>query len=290
MPEENTPAAPSAEPASLLATPPAAAPPADPAPPISGAWKGFAGDDGTFAPDWTQHLPEELGDSRTSLSRFRNVADLGKSYLEAQRLIGQKANIVALPGKDAKPEEVAAYRKALGVPEKVEEYAFKPETLPDGVEWNDELVKPIAAIAHKHNIPPAAMRELAAAQAEIESKRGEMIGQQLHQELETGKAELQKEWGDSFDKNIVRAATAAKLVGADPHSPGFRDPAVVKALFALSQKLSDDNFVTSDGQPMTTGGPAAAKDIQTNPGNPYYERYQKGEKDVVEMVRRYLRQ
>ena len=284
---ENTPPTPS-EPS--LLTPSTPETPSSSEAPIApqGSWKGFAGEDGTFAADWTKHLPDDLGEARAGLSRFRNVADLGKSYLEAQRLIGQKANNVTIPGKDAKPEELSAYRKSIGVPETVEEYDFKPEKIPEGVDWNSDLVKPIAAIAYKHNIPPAAMRELAAAHSDIEFHRNQLLGESVIADLENGKASLQKEWGDSFDKNIVRASNAAKLVGVDPTSPGFRDPAVVRAIYELSQKLSDDNFVSADGAPLTTGGKSSAMDIMKNKDNPYYDRYQAGDKDVVAMVRRYL--
>jgi hypothetical protein len=283
---DNTPSAP-AESTLLESAPDTSTTPDAPVAP-QGSWKGFAGEDGTFSADWTKHLPEDLGDARAGLSRFRNVADLGKSYLEAQRMIGQKANSVSIPGKDAKPEELTAYRKSIGVPENVEDYNFQPEKMPDGVDWNNDLVKPIAAIAYKHNIPASVMRELASAHSEIEAQRSQLVGEAVFADLENGKATLQREWGDSFDKNIVRASNAAKMVGVDPSSPGFRDPAVVRAIYELSQKLSDDNFVSADGAPLTSGGKSSAMDIMKNKDNPYYDRYQAGDKDVVAMVRRYL--
>jgi hypothetical protein len=48
---------------------------------------------------------------------FKTVDDLAKSYREAEHAIrnGGKFNV---PGDDAKPEEIAAYHKAIGVPEK----------------------------------------------------------------------------------------------------------------------------------------------------------------------------
>jgi len=37
-------------------------------------------------------------------------------------------------------------------------------------------------------------------------------------------------------------------------------------------------------------GRSAAKDIQTNPENPYYQRYKDGDPDVVDLVRRYIKE
>ena len=83
-------------------------------------------------------------------------------------LIGKKLGV---PTDKSSPEEVAAFRTALGVPESVEEYKFAPSAMPEGMTWSDEMSKPFAAIAHKHGIPPGAMTALADQFAQYESAK-----------------------------------------------------------------------------------------------------------------------
>jgi hypothetical protein len=91
--------------------------------------------------EWLEQFSAEGGTAENPSNRdwlkakgFKTVDDLAKSYREAEHAIrnGGKFNV---PGDDAKPEEVAAYHKAIGVPEKAEDYTI---TLPEGVK-EDEL-------------------------------------------------------------------------------------------------------------------------------------------------------
>lgn len=228
-------------------------------------------------PDW---MPEKFWSEGKP-----NVEGLAKSYAGLEQLLGQKANAVRIPTEQSTPEEVAAYRKALGVPEKVEDYQIKPEQLPEGVEWNDDLAKPFAEIAHKHNIPPKAMSELVAKQAEIEAQRTGALAGQIEAKRNEGIAELKQTFGDSFDRKLVLAQRAAQTAGVDPNAPGFSDPAVVKGFVRLAEMISEDQL-TAPGTPTgPAGAQSRAKDIQTNPQNPLYAKYQDGDPDTVNLVR-----
>lgn len=248
---------------------------------------GFVGEDGNFTDGWTQRLPEEMGEARESFSRFKSVNDLAKSYHGLQQLLGRKAHAVVVPNDKSTPEEVTAYRKALGIPEKAEEYLIRPEELPQGVDWNDDLARPFAEIAHRHNIPPSAMRELVAQQARLEAQRSQTMAEMVHEELQQGQRTLQEAWGAKYERNLGLAAKAAQMAGVDPQSRGFMDPEVVKAFARLADMLSEDHFVKGEHAGFQ-GGAERARDIMTNPQNPLYARYQDGESDTVDLVRRLL--
>jgi hypothetical protein len=189
---------------------------------------GFIGADGGFADGWLDKLPGELDPYKATLAKYKDFGSLAKSHGELQQLLGKKSSAVNVPGEKSTPEEIAAFRKALGVPEKAEEYGFKPEKLPDGVAWDDNSAKQFAAIAHKHHIPAAAMKELAAHQIAMEEARAQEGFRQMETELLNGKQQLQTAWGQNFEKNLNTAARVAKSIGLDPESPGLRDPAVVQ--------------------------------------------------------------
>lgn len=254
-------------------------------------WKGFANDKGEFSPGWHEHLPEELGDARKSLGdRFKNVSELGKSYLESEKALRGKLGAVNVPTDKSTPEEVSAYRKALGVPETVDKYDFKPDNIPETIPWTPETVAPFAAIGHKHNIPPAAMKELAQMQVDRQAQIQQIVFQEHEAKMEAGKKALRDEWGDQFEPNINKVKAVAAMAGIDPTShPAFSDPAVVKAFQRLSEKFSDDTF-SKAGAPINSSSAEIANDVMTNKQNPMHEKYMKADPDTVAFVRHHLKQ
>lgn len=276
------PAAPATPPpAAPPAAPPATPPPAAPAAPA--APTGLLNEDGSFSEGWLDRLPPELAEAKPTLGKFQNFGELAKGYVSLQSLMGSKANAVVIPGEKSTPEEVAAFRKALGVPESAEGYQLKPEQLPEGLSWDDELAKGFAEIAHKHHIPPAAMKELTDRFVASEAAKLEVYAQQAEAELATGRQTLVKEFGGAYQANIQLATRMANTVGLEPTSPGLRDPNVVRALVNMAKLVSEDK-IAALGTNQVPGG-MTSKAVMTDPSNPYHERYLKGDPEAVALVR-----
>jgi hypothetical protein len=233
----------------------------------------------TEKPDW---VPEKY---------WRNdkidVESMAKGFNGLEQLLGKKANAIVPPNEKSTPEEISAYRKALGVPESPEGYNLKPEQLPEGITWDDNVAKRAAELAHKHNVPAAAMQEFMKFDMERAALMNQAAAGMIEAQLESGRAELQKVWGDKMPEKIELARRAAVTAGVDPTSQGFVDPQVVKAIVNLAEKLSDDKLVAGD-QTGVTSTRARARDIMTNQANPLYARYQEGDAEVVDQVRRML--
>lgn len=249
------------------------------------AQAGYVNPDGTFAEGWLDRLPEELAEAKPTLEKFRSFGDLAKSYASLQTTLGKKASAVAIPNEKSTPEEIAAYRKAVGAPDAPDGYKLKPEQLPEGMTWDDELGKGFAEIAHKHNIPAAAMQELAARYVASEAAKVEEYSKKAYADVEEGKAALRKEFGGNFDANIQLAARVANTVGLDPNL--VTHPEIVKALVRMGKMVSEDK-ISQLGQSAQAGA-LNAKDIMTNPANPYHKRYQEGDPETVGMVRDLMR-
>ena len=79
--------------------------------------------------DWREGIPEDL---KPIADRFTSREDAIRAIQSFQKREGQ----VRVPGKDAKPEEIAAYHKAIGVPEKPEAYEF---FVPEGATVTDDM-------------------------------------------------------------------------------------------------------------------------------------------------------
>jgi len=236
----------------------------------------------TDKPEW---LPEKF---------WRNdapdVESLAKSYQGLEQLLGKKAQAILPPNEKSTPEEIAAFRKALGVPDSPEGYGLaKPENMRDDLVWDDNIAKEVSAIAHRHNIPAAALKELVELDHKRASMTSEAAAQMVHQQLQAGRQELQRVYGEQLDNKIELAKRAAATVGVDPSSQGFIDPNVVKGFIALAEKLSDDRLVEGSAISASSGR-ARAKDIATNPSNPLYNRYHEGDAEIVDQVRRMIMQ
>lgn len=247
---------------------------------------GFVQADGSFTPDWTTRLPEEMGEARQGFAKYKTVGDLVKGLHNANQVIGRKG--VILPTEKSTPEEVATYRKAMGVPESPDGYAesVKPEAS-ETAQWNDEIAKSYFEVAHKHNIPPAALKELAHLNLKQREFEAEAAINQVMENKQQGLMHLRQTWGANFDRNLGIAQRAAQATGVNANSYGWRDPEVVKGFVRLASMMGEDKIVTP-GTSLPAGTAdlrARAKDIQSNPQNPEYKKYWDGDPDVQAKVR-----
>ena len=250
----------------------------------------FVREDGSFEADWATRLPEDLTPARDSLGRFKTVTDLARAYDGAQKLIGRKG--VILPNEKSTPEEIATFRKTMGVPETPDGYAKEtvPAEMPEGFQWNQEIAKSYYEVAHRHNIPASAMKDLIALNVKQREFEREAGFQTIMENKQKGIMHLRQQWGVEFDRNLGVAQRAAQLAGVSPLSYGWRDPEVVKGFVRLAGMLGEDKLV-SPGSSLPAGAAdlkSRAVDIMSNKNNPLYERYHGGDRETQQMVRSYL--
>lgn len=167
------------------------------------------------APDWTTGVTPEVK-SLLDTKGYKSVNDLATAYINVERTIG--ADKIALPGKDATPEEWDAVHARLGWPKEkgAEGYAFqKPANAPEGFTYSDDSAKWFAGLADKARLTPA--------QAAI--VHDGFVAQQIEghtakaqaRKAETGSSEtaLKKEWGTAYDTKVDLAKRAMRYAGGD---------------------------------------------------------------------------
>lgn len=154
------------------------------------------------ADDWRSDLPEDL---KKPAERFASKADAVRAIVAFQKRDGQ----IRVPGKNATDEEKAAYRKAIGIPEKADGYEF-PE-LAEG-QLTDEI-KASRSEWSKRFFDLGVPKDMANALIKMVSEDGE---KHLKAQIDADKAFAKKqqeilksEWkGDDYDKNIILANRA----------------------------------------------------------------------------------
>lgn len=150
--------------------------------------------------DWRKEITGGDEKALKTFERFSTIQDAGKAYLEAVNKIrsGELAKPLA---KDAKPEEVAAWRQANGVPEKPEGYLDK---LPNGrVIGKDDLpmFTEVAGKLHGLNAAPAVMHELAEWYYGLADKESAKISEADKADARGVEDVLRKTWGDDYRAN-----------------------------------------------------------------------------------------
>ena len=222
---------------------PAATPAATPAPaaagggaapspaPKGGAAAAPAAAGGAAAPpaakwrdDWRDALATVNGEVdqklRKQLDRYAAPEDVWKAHVSLRTRMDSGEFIQKL-AKDAKPEEVATWRKENGIPEKVDGYL---ENLPRGIvipEADKPLVGKFLEGIHAANAPPAVAHAALESYYRLQETIAAESATRDLQARQSAEDTLRQEWGGEYRANLN--AISNFLVNAPA---GFRDALV----------------------------------------------------------------
>ena len=162
------------------------------------------GGESTFAGGLSGELRNHPG-----LSKFADGDAIGSSYLELEKALSKQG--VRVPDEDSGPEHVAEYRKAIGVPDAVEGYAFQDNVkVPEGLEWNNEVQGKMLGVMHEAGMTAGQVH--AVSQAFLD-QQGEIYTQAVtdaRSAKNSAEKELRGEWGSAYEQNVEGATTAMK--------------------------------------------------------------------------------
>jgi hypothetical protein len=214
-------------------------------PPAAPASPAIPDPEASPSPDWRSALPEDLKSSK-SLERYKDVPALAKAYLEVEKKIGTP---MARPGADAKPEDVARWREANGVPAAPDAYEF-----PEGAD--PKAIEAFRSEFHKLGIPADAAKTLAERWVAFEKQRLDGMQQEWVGEL----TKFRSEWGEPVFKQRVDAALRFQREFAEregiPWSEvkAFWDstklgdhPLLFRILSRAGMELLEDGFIEGEG-------------------------------------------
>lgn len=256
-------AAPGATPATPAATGPAVITGGDPAP------ASTPGADGGSS-SWDAAL-DPAGRQLVQTKGWKTPADALKSYAELERLVG--ANKVALPGKDAKPEDWAKFYNSLGRPETPDKYdlsGFKP---PEGLPWNGQAQTAMVGELHKLGLSQTQVQGALTAYAAVQGANWQAREAAAAKAPEQTTAALRQEWGAGYDTQMEHANRAVKAgFGQDLDAVKqirladgtylLDNPAMAKALARLGAALSEDGGLP--GARGSSGAGAVRTPAQAN--------------------------
>lgn len=212
----------------------------------SGAGNSGAGGTGSgAAASWRDSLPEEIRGNAT-LSKFSDVNNLAKSYIEMQSLVGKKG--VFPPDEKATPEQLRDFYKSIGQPD-LEKFEIKA---PEGKKFNEKIIGDFKKIAHESGLLPRQAQPLIDWWIQHEAGTQKANSESAAAKTKEEHAALAKEWGDGFDKQIALARLARKDVvgeelGKILDNPKYADDVHVVKLLAKVGALLGEDKLRGDG-------------------------------------------
>jgi hypothetical protein len=235
-------------------------------------------------------LPENLR-QEPSLRSFTNPADLAKSYVHAQRMIG--ADKVALPGNSATDDEWRAIYQKLGAPDDPQKYQFSesPQVLDESAigEFRNAAFEAGLNNRQAETVAKFMDTTLQGAQAKFE--------QQAEELRYGGEQELRKEWGQAFDQRVELAYKAAidtlgsadlldEIKLADGRMLGDH-PAIVRMFAKIAEQIGEDNLVGDTTEMVMTPAEASQRiSDMTRRGTPYWDKMHPEHDQYVQEVLR----
>lgn len=190
-------------------------------------------------------------------------------------------------------ETAFATRKPVGLPETPEGYQLKPETLPDGIEWSEEMATRFAGVFHQSGVTPDAAKAITQTFIELEAANQAQIAEAYEKHIAESTAALKKEWGSNYDAKIGQVKQVVATLGYDPADAAlFSNPKVVGFLGKVVGMLSEDAVASMRGAVAPgnafVSGHEEARAIMRDPKHPDYEAYHSGDRAAIAKVKRLI--
>lgn len=220
--------------------------------------------------DWRAAMAGEDKDFRKRLDRFASPPDFAKSYRALEQKLSSGEVKKALP-ENPTADDIAAYRKENGIPDKPEAYDVK---LGNGIvpgEADKPVIELFKQFAHAKNLPPAALNDTLTWYYETQ----DAIASQKADQDETfrlkAEDDLRAEMGADYRRNMnvlgalrdsMPDTLSDRLLAgrtADGQIIG-NDPAMVKWLVSLGLDLNPAATIIPSGQ----GEPGKNVDARLN--------------------------
>lgn len=234
---------------------------------LQNAANGDSGDVVQTTPDklgWKTELPESLRGHEV-FANYQTKNDLWNGHLDLAGKLkdaeGKLANTIPKIGPDATDEDKAAYRAAIGIPDKAEDYEIEL------VEGDDNALAPwFKDTAFKLGMPKETAKGLSAAWNEMIGKVAKAEAEQSKKDHDAAIEELHKTWGKDSEANAETVKKGYKVFSDNPALESLLNseitigdsrvkvgnhPGMIGLILEIGKKITPDSII--HGGP--SGGP-----------------------------------
>ena len=208
--------------------------------------------------NWYDDLAPDLK-SNPSIQEFKNVEDLGKSYVELQKSLGKEK--VVLPTDKSTPEEWKQFYRKIGAPENAEEYDVSDEDMPEQFRLGAEAKAEFRQKMLEAGLPKKHFDAAWKYYKESTLRRIEQEAESIKNMRGSAETELRKEWGAAYEPKVAGAQKVInKFFEGKNIRPEFKilanDLGFIKAMSEIAESMSEDVIA---GKERVTLTPAEAQ-------------------------------
>ena len=209
----------------------------------------LAGDGGTKSAEGMPAYVGQFSDDLKKLEIWKEhstISDVGRALVKSK---ADSKGMVKIPDATTGEEELKAFRKANGVPDKAEEYKIDAPTLPDGMTMDPDTVKWFKGIAHKLGLNQHQANTLFAE----ESQRRVDTHNTTKGSIDKGIEGVKQKWGVDYDANLTIANRAVTKFG-ETGFPEFlaktglgNNPQMLEFCLAIGKAITEDKISVGAG-------------------------------------------
>lgn len=203
-------------------------------------------DQGQMALGWRSALSDEFKE-HDFVKGFEKPTDFVKAALdiktEKEGLETRMKNAIFKPGKGATDDEITAFRKAMGIPDKAEDYDFPSG---DGVEHDEQMISWAQKVFHEAGLSKEQGALIGQAWDGFVKGLVEQQEQSSAEAIKTASDKLKEEWGADFDKNMEFTKRGWQKF-TDNEFDQFVDetgignhPTLIRFIFKIGQAMGED--------------------------------------------------
>ena len=207
--------------------------------------------------DWRKQLAGEDEKTLKQLGRYASPKDIWEKARALEQRLSSGELKSTLP-KDAKPEEVAQWRKENGIPETPDKYELKLDGNLVIGEEDKPMVDEFLKAAHANNMTPTQAKAAVQSYFEIQAKNAEArVAKDDTERLATLDA-LNAEWGNGFRTNInmvggvlsrfpASVQDAIKNARLPDGTALFNNPDVLRGFVAMALEINPAGTLVPSG-------------------------------------------
>lgn len=207
--------------------------------------------------NWRDTISDES--LRSVAERFNSPADAIKAVADLRKQVSVS---IQKPGKDASPEDVQKFYKALGVPDSPEGYKFQMPEGKEATEADKAFQSTMAQAFHAAGVTAPGAEVLNKVWNDMQVKAEQAMVEADKEFAAQADAALKKEWGTDYERNKTFANRAAVDLFDDFESAKkieMKDgrflldhPAIVKMLAKVGGEMAEDGFRRMDSAEAAT--------------------------------------
>ncbi len=199
--------------------------------------------------DWRDSVGDDF---KKDAEQYSSIDEILNRTRKTRQLLSKA---IIPPGEDASEDDIANYRRKIGVPESAEKYEVtRPKELPDALSSEVALANEVAIAtkAHELNISTTQLAGLMDTYWQVNTDMLDAIEVERERVVKESEVALKKEWGSDFDRNKEFANSFLRNIFDDPEAALqikldtgqflLDDPIMVKAFTAAGRAMGEDGI------------------------------------------------